>query len=214
MNNIDALKYWSESALIADSPDVSKVNAINDFTDIDASFILKFADKNSIIFDIGSGTGMIINKIYDKVKKVIALEPFVGFTKFIAKSDNIEIINKSVFDFDSEEIKVDLITCYGFLQYLNENEAKRFYELYRKYLKSDGKIIVKNQFGVKEDVTVSGFSRELNRNYYSWYRHIDKEVTLLRSCGYKDQKVFDIYPPHCNRWDNTHFYAIVASVDK
>ena len=28
--------------------------------------------------------------------------------------------------------------------------------------------------------------------------------------GYKNIEIVDIYPPEANRWDNTHFYSIVA----
>lgn len=45
---------------------------------------------------------------------------------------------------------------------------------------------------------------------FASYRHIDKETLLLENIGYKNIKVVDIYPPEANRWDNTHFYAIVA----
>ena len=121
----------------------------------------------------------------------------------------MKIVNKTISEY-SERVKFDLITCFAFVQYLDEQEAINFYKKYIKYLKPAGKIIVKNQFGVKEDVTISGFSSEMNKNYYSQYRYINKEVEILENCGYRNPKVFDIYPPQCNRWDNTHFYAIVA----
>ena len=71
-------------------------------------------------------------------------------------------------------------------------------------------MIVKNQFGLHEDVTVDGFSEELQENYFSQYRYIDKEIRLLREVGFNNIEVVDIYPKECNRWDNTHFYALVA----
>lgn len=101
---------------------------------------------------------------------------------------------------------------FGIVQYFGESEMRDLYVKYKEYLKTGGKLIVKNQFGVKEDVTVSGMSKEIGKVYYSEYRHLDKEVSLLKSIGFSDVITTDIYPPEANRWDNTHFYAIVASI--
>lgn len=76
-----------------------------------------------------------------------------------------------------------------------------------------GKIIIKNQFGIDKDVTINKYSTEQKAHYYSQYRHIDKEIKILKTLGYKNPTKFDIYPSEGNRWNNTHFYAIVASTD-
>ncbi len=39
---------------------------------------------------------------------------------------------------------------------------------------------------------------------------IEKEIELLKNIGFKNIETFDIYPPEANRWNNTHFYAIVG----
>lgn len=96
------------------------------------------------------------------------------------------------------------------MHYVNEIEAKSIYSKYFNYVSEQGKMIVKNQFGLHEDVTVDGFSEELQENYFSQYRYIDKEIRLLREVGFNNIEVVDIYPKECNRWDNTHFYALVA----
>lgn len=75
---------------------------------------------------------------------------------------------------------------------------------------SEGKIIIKNQFGVRDDVVVEGYSEEQHSNCFAQYRFIDKEVVNLSNIGYQNISVMDIYPPECNLWENTHFYAIVA----
>ena len=71
-------------------------------------------------------------------------------------------------------------------------------------------MIIKNQFGLHKDVTIDGFSEELQENYFAQYRFIDKEVRLLHDAGFGNVEIVDIYPKECNRWDNTHFYALVA----
>lgn len=104
---------------------------------------------------------------------------------------------------------------------MNNNDSLNFFkklsaaiEIYKRYfcfLKQGGKLIIKNQFGVSDDVTVDGFSAEQQKYYYAQYRHIDKEISILNKIGYKAMNVFDIYPSEANRWPNTHFYAIVAN---
>ena len=115
-----------------------------------------------------------------------------------------------MFDFNTDA-KFDLITVFGVLHYFNKDEALKIYRKYFNYLKKQGTIIIKNQFALKEDVNIQGFSKELKSNYYAQYRNIDSEISILQEIGYTNIKKFDIYPPESNRWDNTHFYAIVAN---
>lgn len=211
MENKSALLFFENMA--KNNPDEKSVkiskNGISDFSQLDADFIMKYASKSTRILDLASGSGLIINKIHDKVNHITAVEAFKEFSQFIKKVSNIEIINKDIRFFDTKA-NFDLINFFGIVQYFNESEVIEIYKKYKNYLSKSGKIIIKNQFGVKEDVIVEGFSYELQTNYYSNYRYINKEVNILKDIGYKNIKVIDIYPPECNRWDNTHFYAIVA----
>lgn len=210
MKNSDALKFFESMTQNAkDNPNCVKLAHNTDYTDIDAEFILKYANLDSNILDIGTGTGLIINKIYDKVSSIDCLEPFEDFSKYIIKNDNINVINKSIFEYNTDKT-FDIITIFGSMHYFSREEAEKIYSLSYSLLKTSGKLIIKNQFGVSEDVTVQGYSHEQKADYYAQYRHLDKEVELLKSLGFKNVETDDIYPPEANRWDNTHFYAIVA----
>jgi SAM-dependent methyltransferase len=210
MKNEDTLKFFQQMADTSNSPNSVKLAKNSDFSHLDAAFIMKYADENSTILDLASGTGLIINKIFDKTGHITAVEPMEGFTKFIAKTDKINVIHENIFNYKNEKL-FDLITLFGIMHYFNEIEATKIYEKYFNYLDLGAKIIVKNQFGVKEDVLVSGYSEELKSNYYANYRHIDKEVQIMENIGYKNIEVIDLYPAECNRWENTHFLAIVAA---
>lgn len=210
MENKEALNFFKLMSQNSDDPKSVKLAKSSDFSQMDADFIMKFAHKKSKIMDLGSGTGLIINKIYDKVGFITAIEPFVPFTKFINQSDNIKVVNQTFDEYVIGEFDYDMVTIFGTMHYFNENEAIDIYNKFFPVLKNGGKIIVKNQFGVKEDVVVEGYSEEQKCNYYAQYRKIDKEVLCLKNIGYKNAQVYDIYPPECNRWENTHFYAIVA----
>ena len=54
------------------------------------------------------------------------------------------------------------------------------------------------------------FFKELQSYYFSYYRDLEKEKELLKEIGFKIKQVVDIYPKEYNRWNNTHFYAIVC----
>lgn len=211
LGNSVALDYFDDLSNQAIDITATKINKCNDFSDTDALFVLKYADKNSVVLDVASGTGITVNKYYDKVKKVIALEKFTGFSKFIVKSKNVEIINEDLFDYKTDE-KFDVITLFGIMHYVSAQEAKIIYHKMKNMLKPNGKLLIKQQFGVKDDVIINGYSDELKRDYYSEYRYINNEVNLLKDIGFANTEVIDIYPPEANRWDNTHFYAIVAEM--
>lgn len=209
MQHAQAIQYWEHMANNRPNEKTVKVNPQNDYTDIDAEFILKHANGTTRILDLASGTGLTINKYYKKIGHIDAVEKFPELSDFTVKSPKVTVYNEDIVKFSSDK-KYDLVLMFGIVQYFNESEIKELYAKYIKYLDSDGVLIIKNQFGVKEDVNVSGVSKELNQPYYSQYRHKDKEVEILKSLGLKTVNVVDIYPPEANRWDNTHFYAIIA----
>jgi|WetSurMetagenome_2_1015567.scaffolds.fasta_scaffold00092_16 cyclopropane fatty-acyl-phospholipid synthase-like methyltransferase len=210
MKNEDAMHFFE--LLIQSGAESGVEKYGHDNSHMDAEFILRYADQNTSILDIGSGTGLIINKIAPFVAHITAVEPFREFTKHIIRTRNIEIIHENIFSLITAN-RYDLVTLFGFSHYLNKKEIKEVYHKCYQWLKNKGKIIIKNQFGVNEDVTVSGYSEELKTKYYAQYRHIDSEIKLLQEVCFEDIEIFDIYPPECNKWGNTNFYAIVAGKD-
>jgi len=210
MKNSEALKFFHHMATAKEcNPQSVKLAHNTDYTSIDATFILQYADKNSSVLDIGSGTGLTINKIYDKVQTIECVEPFKRFTDFITNSDNVIIHNCNVYDYETTKV-FDVVTLFGVMHYFSEDEVIKVYKKCYGLLKKGGIIIVKNQFGIHETVEVSGYSEENKTNYYSSYRKLDEEMDILKNIGFENIEVHDIYPPEANRWDNTHFYAIVG----
>lgn len=210
MEHKRTLGYWQSMANSNPNEKTVKVNSQNDYTDIDASYILSHANRTSKILDLASGTGLSVNKYHQDVGSVDAVEKFPEFSKFIVNSENVNIYNADITEFEPRT-EYDFVLMFGIVQYFNETEVRNLYAKYKGSLNNDGMLIVKNQFGVNEDVEVSGVSEELGTEYISQYRHIEKEESILRSIGFNALKVVDIYPPEANRWANTHFYAIEAS---
>ena len=96
MDNKKSLTYWQSKAESNPTIKASKVSDINDFSDYDRDFILNYADENTKILDLAAGTGITLNKYYDKVKFITAVEKFKQFSDFIVKSSNIEVINSDI----------------------------------------------------------------------------------------------------------------------
>ena len=103
-----------------------------------------------------------------------------------------------------------MISAFGLMNFFNRDEAMAIYARCFSMLAANGILIVKNQFGIATDVTVEGWSDELGEPYFSNYRHIDAEEELLRSSGFHGVERFDIYPAEFNRFNNTHFFALVC----
>ena len=72
---VSALSFFENMAKSGCSQNSLKLAKNSDFSDMDARFILKYATEASSVLDLGSGTGLIVNKIYDKVLKIVAVEP-------------------------------------------------------------------------------------------------------------------------------------------
>lgn len=213
MNKEKAYSFWESMAHQKDLNEKSvKFSCSDNFISIDCSLILKFASKNSTVLDLGSGTGLIVNNLAESVKSVDCLEAFPEFSKFIKPLNNISIINKNVFDFETEK-KFDVVTMFGFMQYFDAAEASVIYRKTFNWLSEGGVVIVKNQFGVEDDVLISGWSEALKKNYYSSYRFLEHEKQILHDAGFVNVDAVDIYPKEANKYDNTHFYALVAHKD-
>ncbi len=209
MDNSLSKNFFANMAKNQPNPISVKITPYSDFTQYDVEFILKFANQDTSILDLASGTGLIVNKLRNKVKEITAIELFSDFSKFIDKAPNVTIINQDVKLFDTDKT-YDMVTMFGIIQYFNEAESRDIYKKYYRFIKKGGSIIVKGQLGQNEDVNVAGYSNELKTDYYSQYRYKEKEIEMIQSAGFTNTRLYDIYPKECNRWQNTHFYAIVA----
>ena len=194
------------------APGHEKLSSDNDMTDLDKDFILERVSRESQILDLGSGSGLIVNKIESYVSKIVCVELFEEFSKFIKKSNKIKVINANLLDFKIDR-QFDIVTAFGVMHHFDEGEVAKIYKKCLSMVKDGGVLVVKNQFGVNEKVVVDGFSKDLGEDYYANYRQVDEEVLLLEEIGFNKIEKHDIYPTEYNRWDNTHFYALVAHKD-
>lgn len=210
MGNNKSIEYYNKMAKKITDAKATR-NKAKDFSKYDIQLMKTLADKNKTLLDLGSGTGLLINYLIDDFKSITAVEKYPEFSRFIIRTDKIKLINEDLLKLQiPENEKYDIVSLFGVMNYFDLKEATILYKKIKSFLKKGGILVVKNQMGIKEDIIVNGYSEELQTNYYSEYRHIDKEINLLKDIGFVNDKIIDIYPPEFNRWDNTHFYALIC----
>ncbi len=210
MGNKNIGEYYQKMADNITDPKETR-NKAKDFSKFDIKLIKMLADTKKTLLDLGSGTGLLINNLEFDFKQITAVEKYPEFSKFILESPYIKVINEDLLTFEiTDDSLFDIVSLFGVMNFFDNVETKMIYSKIYSYLADDGVLVVKNQMGIKNDVIVNGFSEELKTNYYSEYRHVDSEITLLGDIGFVDIEKIDIYPPEYNRWDNTHFYALVC----
>lgn len=203
-----AEKYWEELAKKIKNPGETK-NKRPDTSDLEVDFLMEYLDQSSDILDIGSGSGLIINKLIDKVKHITAVEKFEGFTKFIVNHPNMLVINADLKGFKIRK-EYDAILLFGVAQCFPKEEAKELYENSYEMTNDGGLMIVRVHCGLKKDKTIDGFSNELETQYYAQYRQVDSEMELIKSVGFSSVEKFDIFPDSLNVWEDTRHFIFVC----
>lgn len=203
----DSTTYWESLSKKIKHPKETK-NKRPDTSDIEVNFLSAYLDTTTQILDIGSGTGLIINKLIEKVGHITAVEKFRGFTKHIVDHPNMLVINADLEGFFMRK-SFDVILCTGVAQCFPKQTMTSIYEDMFQMLKPGGKMLLRMHCGLQEDVLVNGYSEELQTDYFAEYRQKDKEISLLESIGFTDIEVHDILPDTINVWENTrHFYFV------
>lgn len=202
------INYWQGLSERITDPKQTK-NKRPDTSDLEIEFITKYFNKEDDILDIGSGSGLIVNKLIDHVKSIIAVEKFEGFSKFISDNPNILVVNAGLEGFRIRK-EFDGILSTGVSQCFGKEDIIPMYENIYEMLKTGQYFIMRMQCGLKEDVIVNGYSEELKTDYFASYRQLDSEIELLKSTGFKEVEIFDIFPDSLNVWDNTRHFIFVC----
>lgn len=204
---MDKNSYWKNLAERIKAP-VETKNKRPDTTDLEISFLQKYIQGNEDVLDIGSGSGLIINKLIPFVKHITAVEKFEGFTKFIVEDPNMLVINSDLIGFKIRK-EYDLTLCFGVAQCFEKSVMTEIYKNLYEMTKPGGLLIVRVHCGLSENIVVNGFSEELGTDYFAEYRQVDQEQQLLEEIGFKNIETFDIFPDTLNVWENSrHFFFV------
>ena len=201
-------EFWQERGKRIDDPTIAARFRADDRLDYDLELIRRYCAAHSRVLDLGAGTCELSCHLAPHVNKVVAVD-FVE--ELLAKRSlppNITTVVSDIRTFTSEE-KFDLTLLFGVLTYvLDDDDVQSIYKHISRMMPPDGICIVKHQVGVRDAVLIDNFSEEFQAHYTAIYRHIGRELQLLKE-GFSVE-VVDIYPSHLNRWENTHFYAFIC----
>lgn len=200
--------YWENLSKRIDKAEDS-TNKREDISDAEVAFLEKYLSKEIDILDIGSGTGLVINKLVDLVNSIVAVETFEGFSKFISNNNKITVINAALEGFYYHK-EFDLVLSTGVMQFFKKNIAEGIYKNIFKMVKTDGLFIMRLHCGINETVLVNNFSDELQTEYFAEYRQVDEEINLLKSIGFDSVEKHDILPDTLNVWENTRHFIFVC----
>jgi 2-polyprenyl-3-methyl-5-hydroxy-6-metoxy-1,4-benzoquinol methylase len=137
-------QHWKIKAMKESEDEVNIINQRNNYV----IQIIDERDKTQVVLDVGCGTGDLICAIAKKGITAIG----VDFSKdmiMIAKensrslnADKASFICCSIFDYNFENNKYDVISANGFIEYISYKELNMFLEKSLMSLRSGGSIIL------------------------------------------------------------------------
>jgi SAM-dependent methyltransferase len=201
-------QFWEERGKRIEDPTIAARFRADDRLEYDLQLARNFCTPDSRVLDLGAGACGLSYYLAPFVREIVAVDFVQELLEKRALPPNIKTIVSDIRDFEVEDL-FDVVLIYGVLNYvLDDDDVARVYRNIHRMLAPDGVCIIKHQSGVHEAVPVDKFSEEFGTRYIAVYRHLDREIELLKSLF--DVEVLDVYPAHLNRWANTHFYAYVC----
>jgi ubiquinone/menaquinone biosynthesis C-methylase UbiE len=167
------------------------------------SFIQPRPDET--ILDAGCGSGMNIERLHSKVRRIIAIDFSRGSVERarertrLHKMDSVEVIQGNIIDIPLPSCSVDKVLCMSVLQYLGDGDVRRAFAEFRRIVRPGGIVIlhVKNISSIYLSTLYlmkkakSMFRSGVGMEYYRSYRWYFRELELL---GFKvtDYNSFNI----------------------
>ena len=195
--NIDFYKDWAKNI---NNPEDIKPKGFEAQIKYDIEFLKNFADQNKVLLDLGAGTRSTINHLVNDFKKIIAIEKFKEFSKFIDK--RIDVLNA-----DLNEImklpKIDIITAFGVFNHFNDLQIYNLYNKVFNSLNDDGIFIIKHAMGIEKDILYK------KNNYWAIYRRLTKEIEFLINSNFSILEIINIYNDKYKK-EETIYFAIIG----
>ena len=200
-------KYWERmSKNIQDQSQT--YNKKSDVSPKDAQFIRNYLSPTDKVIDIGSGSGLIVNKILPFVKEITAVETFKGLSKYIQTDPKILVINAKLENFYIRK-EYDVALSTGVMQFFEKTDAVEIYTNIFNMVKKGGLFLMRMHYGLKETVVIH-HSIELDQEYFAEFRQVDEEKKLLEDIGFIDVQVLDEAPEELNVWENTRHFMFIC----
>ena len=154
---------WKIKANITTSNEVNVIRQRNDY-------VIKVINecKNAELFlDVGCGTGDLVCEVAKKGINAIGVD-FAKEMIDIAKKNRLEKTKFeccSIFDYNFEPNKYDVISANGLIEYISHQELNTFLELSSKALKSGGSLVLGSRNRLFNIFSLNTFTEdEINEN--------------------------------------------------
>lgn len=147
----EALKYfeehaqdWKRQAAMDTKDNVNIVKQRNDYV----IKVVNERDDTELVLDVGCGTGDLVCELAQKGIRAIGVdfaEEMIGIARKKAKGAGFKRATfecHSIFDYDFESNKYDVISANGFIEYISYKELDKFLDISLKALKSKGSLVL------------------------------------------------------------------------
>lgn len=180
-----------------------------EFTSYDLALIEPHLIGGASVLDLGCGTCALANAIAAReTVHVHAVDKYPGMLDFADKRSNLSTEVADAVGYGGDR-RFDVILLFGVINSIPDaDDRMQMYRTLREMLRQGGKLIVKSQFGIAEEVLVDAYSQDLGMDYAAVYPRVDDEEERLKRLFSVSR--IDPYPAEYNRWSNTHFYAFLC----
>lgn len=200
--------YWEKLASRITDPKQTR-NKRDDYSDLEIDFLKPYLKPDTSVLDLGSGSGLVVNKLVKLVGHITAVEKFQNFSQFIEQSDKLELINADIVGFRLHR-QFDLVLATGVIQCIERRFIADIYKNVFNMTKAGAHFIAHIHCGLEQDVIVDRFSEELNTDYYAEYRKHEWEKQQMLEAGFRSVEIHDIFPDWLNKWSNTRHFLFVC----
>lgn len=141
-----------------------------EFTPYDVALVAPHVADDALVLDLGCGTCALANALAERgTVRVHAVDKYAGMLEFAQQRPNLTTEVADAVSYDSSQ-KYDAILLFGVINSIPDAvDRHRMYTSLSKMLRPAGKLILKSQFGVSEEVVVDAFSSDLGMDYAAVY---------------------------------------------
>lgn len=155
--------------------------------------------SDSLVLDLGSGTGQWAFRFANIVKHVTAVEfssPMLNIAEKLAIQKNIKNVSfhSGKAQTFNPKSSFDLVFISGLLIYLTDNQISELLKNVYGYLKLGGRVILRDGTALNERYEIHNkYSDELDANYTAFYRTTNEYIAVFKSHGLDVLKHEDMF---------------------
>jgi SAM-dependent methyltransferase len=153
------------------------------------------------VLDLGAGVGQWTVRLAPRVRRVVAVE-YTDSIAAIGREEarrqglaNVEFVTAAAENFETAE-SFDVIFISGLLLYLNDAAARKLLARLAGWLKSDGRVVVRDAVSVLpgRHVLVNRYSALLRAHYSALYRTGAEIQGLFAAAGLRCEQSGQVFP--------------------